>query len=61
MNKREQLMADLERINRQLDTFEKYGRHEMAEELINKNRWVLDYDAKGNWVGSVANESGWQA
>jgi hypothetical protein len=61
MNEREQLMADLERINRQLDVFERYGRHEKAQELIDENRWILNYDSKGNWVGSVANESGWQA
>lgn len=61
MNGREKLMADLERINRQLDALESHGRHDEAQELIDKNRWVLNYDAKGNWVGSVANENGWQA
>ena len=61
MSNREKLMADLERINRQIDVLEIHGRHDEAQELIDKNRWVLNYDAKGNWVGSVANENGWQA
>jgi len=61
MNERGQLMADLGRINRQLDVFESHGRHDEAQELIDKNRWILNYDSNGNWVGSVANESGWQA
>jgi hypothetical protein len=61
MTEREQLMADLLKHNDRLEALEAAGRHEDADNYLQKNRWILNYDDRGNWVGSVANENGWSA
>jgi hypothetical protein len=61
MTEREQLMVDLLKHNDRLEALESAGRHVDADNYLQKNRWILNYDDRGNWVGSVANENGWSA
>jgi hypothetical protein len=46
-------------INARLEYLENNRRFDEADALIEKERWILNYDNKGNWVGAVSNENGW--
>jgi hypothetical protein len=46
-------------INDRLECLEHHGRFADADALIAKERWILNYDSKGNWVGHISNENGW--
>jgi hypothetical protein len=57
---REQKKA-FDEINARLETLEHAGRFADADALLESNKWILNYDNDGNWVGAVANENGWTA
>jgi hypothetical protein len=59
MTSEEKLAFDA--INARLEYLEHHQRFDEADALIAKERWILNYDSKGNFVGAVANENGWAA
>lgn len=46
-------------INDRLEFLEHHQRFAEADALLLQERWILNYDSNGNWVGPVANENGW--
>ena len=46
-------------INARLEYLEHHQRFCEADVLLAKERWILNYDSNGNWLGLVANENGW--
>lgn len=46
-------------INDRIEFLERHRRFDEADALIAKERWILNYDSKGRWVGAVSNENGW--
>jgi hypothetical protein len=46
-------------INARLEYLEHHQRFAEADALLAKERWILNYDSDGNWIGLVANENGW--
>lgn len=54
-----ELKAELKAINDKLEWFEHQGSYDEADAYLKENRWILNYDSKGNWVGLIANENGW--
>jgi len=57
MTEEEKIAFD--KINARLEYLEHNQRFDEADALIAKERWILNYDNKGNWVGVVPNENGW--
>lgn len=56
-----ELLNELRCINNTIDCLEREGRFGDAEAVIQANRWILDYDSDGNWVGVVLHEDGFSA
>lgn len=54
-----ELISELNRINDEIEALECRGRIDDADNLFEANRWIIDYDRAGNWIGSVPNENGW--
>jgi len=53
-----ELISELNRLNDKIEALECQGRIDDAANLLEANRWIMDYDRSGNWVGPVRNESG---
>lgn len=49
----------LEAIHNRLEELELFCRFEEADNLIEKNRWIIDFDRAGNYIGTTSNENGW--
>ena len=56
-----QKIAELNRINDEIEALECRGRIYDAANLFEANRWIMNYDRAGNWVGPVAHENGFTA
>jgi hypothetical protein len=53
-----ELISELNRINDEIEALECRGRIDDAANLFKANRWIMNYDRAGNWVGPVAHENG---
>jgi len=53
-----ELISELNRLNDKIEALECQGRINDAANLFEANRWIMNYDRSGNWVGPVRNENG---
>ena len=53
-----ELISELNRINDKIEALECQGRIDDAANMFEANRWIINYDRYGNWIGSVSNENG---
>lgn len=54
-------LVEINKMHDHLEQLEQQGRFEEADAYFEKHRWAFDFNRKGHWVGSVANENGWTA
>ena len=56
-----ELKAEISAAHDTLELLEHQCRFDEADAYLEKNRFLFNYDRKGNWIGSVKNENGWTA
>lgn len=56
---RAKLEAKINAAHDKLEALEQERRFDEADAFLAANRFLFNYDRKGNWIGAVANENGW--
>jgi len=54
-----ELKAEINAAHDKLEQLEHQRRFAEADAFLEANRFLFNYDRKGNWIGAVSNENGW--